>query len=80
MAAAFRAIGVDAAPAPDSNGETLELGGLHSAGEECLPHKITLGDFLRICRQPSFDPILLILRCVSKSCPSLLNKNMVKAL
>jgi predicted nucleotide-binding protein (sugar kinase/HSP70/actin superfamily) len=56
MAAAFRAVGVDAAPAPDSNGETLELGGLHSAGEECLPHKITLGDFLRICRQPGFDP------------------------
>jgi predicted nucleotide-binding protein (sugar kinase/HSP70/actin superfamily) len=56
MAAAFRAIGVDAAVTPDSNGETLELGGLHSSGEECLPHKITLGDFLRICRQPGFDP------------------------
>jgi predicted nucleotide-binding protein (sugar kinase/HSP70/actin superfamily) len=55
MAAAFQAIGVDATVTPDSNGETLELGGLHSSGEECLPHKITLGDFLRICRQPGFD-------------------------
>ncbi|MFH1747215.1 MAG: hypothetical protein ABIG44_09255 [Planctomycetota bacterium] len=55
-AAAFRAIGINAAPAPDSNQDTLELGGLHSSGEECLPHKITLGDFLRVCRQPDFDP------------------------
>ena len=56
MAASFRAIGVDAHVTPDSNEETLELGGLHSSGEECLPHKITLGDFLRITRQPGFDP------------------------
>ncbi len=56
MAAAFRAIGVDAAVTPDSTDETLELGGLHSSGEECLPHKITLGDFLRICRRPGFEP------------------------
>lgn len=55
MAAAFRAIGVEAEPTPDSDSETLELGGLHSSGEECLPHKITLGDFLRITRQPGFD-------------------------
>ncbi|MGD8454580.1 MAG: hypothetical protein PVJ57_22425 [Phycisphaerae bacterium] len=56
IAAAFRSIGVDAAPAPDSNEETLDLGGRESSGEECLPHRITLGDFLRICRQPGFDP------------------------
>jgi len=56
MAASFRAIGVDATVTPASNEETLELGGLHSGGEECLPHKITLGDFLRITRQPGFDP------------------------
>lgn len=56
MAASFRAIGLEADVTPDSNEETLELGGLHSGGEECLPHKITLGDFLRITRQPGFDP------------------------
>ncbi len=56
MAAAFRSVGIDAAPAPDSDSETLELGGLHSSGEECLPHKITLGDFLKICRAPGADP------------------------
>lgn len=56
MAAAFRSAGVDATITPDSNADTLEIGGLHSGGEECLPHKITLGDFLRICRQPGFEP------------------------
>jgi len=55
-AACFRAIGIDATVAPDSNEDTLELGGLFSSGEECLPHKVTLGDFLRVCREPGFDP------------------------
>lgn len=56
IAAAFRSIGIDATVTPDSDHETLVLGGLHASGEECLPHKITLGDFLKICRQPGFDP------------------------
>ena len=55
MAAAFRSIGIEATVAPDSDAETLELGGLYSSGEECLPHKVTLGDFLRVCRQPGFE-------------------------
>jgi predicted nucleotide-binding protein (sugar kinase/HSP70/actin superfamily) len=56
MAAAFRSVGIDATVAPDSDSETLELGGLHSSGEECLPHKVTLGDFLKVCRAPGFEP------------------------
>jgi predicted nucleotide-binding protein (sugar kinase/HSP70/actin superfamily) len=56
MAAAFRSVGVDARVTPDSDDETLELGGLHSGGEECLPNKITLGDFLKLCRAPGADP------------------------
>jgi predicted nucleotide-binding protein (sugar kinase/HSP70/actin superfamily) len=55
MSAAFRGSGIDAQAVPDSDEETLELGALHSNGEECLPHRITLGDFLKICRQPGFD-------------------------
>lgn len=55
MAAAFRSVGINATVAPDSNAETLELGGLHSSGEECLPHKVTLGDFLKVCHAPDFD-------------------------
>jgi predicted nucleotide-binding protein (sugar kinase/HSP70/actin superfamily) len=53
---AFHSVGIDAAPAPDSDAETIELGGLHSSGEECLPHRVTLGDFLKVCRAPGFDP------------------------
>lgn len=55
-AAAFRAVGVDARETPESDDKTLELGGLHSSGEECYPAKITLGDFLRIIEADDFDP------------------------
>jgi predicted nucleotide-binding protein (sugar kinase/HSP70/actin superfamily) len=55
-AAAFRSAGIDAAVTPASNEETLELGGLHSSGEECYPQKVTLGDFLRIIRAKDFRP------------------------
>jgi predicted nucleotide-binding protein (sugar kinase/HSP70/actin superfamily) len=55
VAATFRSVGIDAAPAPDSDAKTLELAGPHSGGEECLPHKITLGDFLKVCQNPDFD-------------------------
>jgi len=55
MAAAFRSIGIDAEATPESNAETLELGGLHTSGEECYPEKVTMGDFLRIVHSPDFD-------------------------
>ena len=56
MAAVFRSVGIDAAVTPESNDETLELGGLYSSGEECYPEKVTLGDFLRIIHSEDFDP------------------------
>lgn len=56
IAAGFRSVGIDATPAPDSDAETLELGGLHVSGEECLPHKITVGDFIKVCQTPGFEP------------------------
>jgi predicted nucleotide-binding protein (sugar kinase/HSP70/actin superfamily) len=56
MAAAFQSIGYDAEPAPDSDAETLELGSRYTSGDECLPERITLGDFLKITRRPDFDP------------------------
>jgi predicted nucleotide-binding protein (sugar kinase/HSP70/actin superfamily) len=55
-AAAFRAVGVNAATPPPSDETTLTLGGACSSGEECLPHKIVIGDFLRVCQAPGFDP------------------------
>jgi len=56
VAAAFRSVGLDAVPAPDSDSETLELGSRFTSGDECLPERITLGDFLKIVNQPGFDP------------------------
>ncbi len=56
MAAVFRSVGIEAAVTAPSDAETLELGGLHSSGEECYPQKITLGDFMRLVRSEGFDP------------------------
>ncbi|MFB3852280.1 MAG: hypothetical protein ACE148_00485 [Vicinamibacterales bacterium] len=56
FAAAFRSIGIDAEVCPDSDERTLELGGRHTSGEECLPARVTLGNFLKIVEQPKFDP------------------------
>lgn len=55
-AAVFRSKGVHSQATPASNDETLELGGLHTSGEECYPEKITIGDFLRIILSADFDP------------------------
>jgi len=56
MAAVFRSAGIEARITPPSDDRTLELGGLHSSGEECYPEKVTIGDFLRVTEQPGFDP------------------------
>ncbi|MGZ4839139.1 MAG: hypothetical protein ACXVZR_11365, partial [Terriglobales bacterium] len=34
---------------------TLELGAKFTAGDECYPAKVTVGDFLRIVEEPGFD-------------------------
>ena len=54
FAAAFRSVGIDAQVCPDSDARTLELGGRHTSGEECLPARVTLGNFLKIVEQPDF--------------------------
>ncbi|MBN2013394.1 hypothetical protein JW960_28950 [candidate division KSB1 bacterium] len=55
-AAAFQSIGFDAQPSPHSDTRTLELGAQYLSGEECLPEKITLGNFLKAMEAPDFDP------------------------
>ncbi|MCD4824207.1 MAG: hypothetical protein K8S55_06335 [Phycisphaerae bacterium] len=55
FAAVFRSIGIDSQATPPSNNRTLELGGLHTSGEECYPQKITLGDFLQILEKNGPD-------------------------
>lgn len=55
-AAVFCSIGIDARITPPSDDRTLELGALHSSGEECYPQKVTLGDFLRVVYSDDFEP------------------------
>jgi predicted nucleotide-binding protein (sugar kinase/HSP70/actin superfamily) len=56
FAAAFRYLGVDARPAPDGDERTYEIAGRFTSGDECLPERVTIGDFLKVAEQPGFDP------------------------
>ncbi|HEX9975492.1 MAG TPA: hypothetical protein VGD14_25805 [bacterium] len=56
MAAAFQSIGIHAKPSPPSDARTLELGSKYLNGDECLPERITLGNFLKIIEDPGFVP------------------------
>ncbi|MCL4401947.1 MAG: hypothetical protein M1436_04675 [Acidobacteria bacterium] len=55
FAAAFRAIGLDAAPTPPSDYRTRELGARYTSGDECYPAKVTVGDFMRLLENPGTD-------------------------
>jgi predicted nucleotide-binding protein (sugar kinase/HSP70/actin superfamily) len=56
LAAAFRSVGIDAVVVPSPDARTLLLGARYLAGDECLPAKITLGDYLKVAESPGFDP------------------------
>lgn len=56
ISAVFESIGVQARPSPDSDAQTLQLGGKYTSGDECLPQKVTLGNFLKVINSPDFDP------------------------
>ena len=56
FAAAFRSVGIDASVCPDSDARTLELGGRYTSGEECLPARVTLGNFLKVIEARDFRP------------------------
>lgn len=55
-AAAFQSAGIHAQPSPPSDSKTLELGGKYLNGDECLPERVTLGNFLKIIESPQFNP------------------------
>jgi predicted nucleotide-binding protein (sugar kinase/HSP70/actin superfamily) len=56
LAAALRSVGVEAVVLPPPDARTLELGARYLAGEECLPAKVTLGDYLKVVEAPGFEP------------------------
>lgn len=55
-AAAFNGFGLRAQVTPPSNERTTQLGLAYSAGDECYPEIITLGDFLRILVDEGRNP------------------------
>lgn len=56
VTAAFRSVGLDAVTLPPADALSLALGSRHLTGDECLPAKLTLGDYLKVARSPGFDP------------------------
>jgi predicted nucleotide-binding protein (sugar kinase/HSP70/actin superfamily) len=56
FSAAFRYLGIDSHPSPEGDERTYELAGKCTSGDECLPARVVLGNFLRVIEQPDFDP------------------------
>ncbi len=56
VAAAMRVTGVPAEVLPRSDSESLRLGLSLCKGRECLPCFFTIGEIVRKCREPGFDP------------------------
>ena len=61
LAAAFRAVGIEAEITPPSDAKTLELGSRYTCGDECFPAKVTIGDFMKILENPNTEPSRTIL-------------------
>lgn len=55
MAAAFRSIGVDARVSPPSDEATLAISAKVTTGEECLPQRVVLGNFLKVLKTDDQD-------------------------
>ncbi|MBN1163785.1 MAG: hypothetical protein JXB45_04350, partial [Candidatus Krumholzibacteriota bacterium] len=56
LAAAFRHFGVEAEVVPPGDETTYELAAPYVSGDECLPARVTVGDFLKVMKTPGFDP------------------------
>ncbi|MBN1114099.1 MAG: hypothetical protein JXA66_02035 [Oligoflexia bacterium] len=55
FASVFKSMGVNAVPNVNSDSRTLELGSKYTSGEECLPERVTIGDFMKVVLSPEFD-------------------------
>ncbi len=56
FAAAFRYLGVDARVSPAGDERTYELAAKCTSGDECLPERVTVGNFLKTLELPGFRP------------------------
>ncbi len=55
FAAAFRNLGIDARVTPEGDETTYELAGKYMSGDECLPARVTAGNFLRVLQSAGSD-------------------------
>jgi len=55
ISSVFKSFGVNAIPCVYPDSTTLELGAKYTSGEECLPEKITIGEFMKVVLNPNFD-------------------------
>ena len=56
LAAALRAYGMPAEVLPMPNDETTTAGMEFCRGRECSPCMVTIGSYIRLARQPGFNP------------------------
>jgi len=52
----FKAFGINAVANVNSDSKTIEIGSRYTSGEECLPEKVTIGDFMKVVLADGFDP------------------------
>lgn len=52
----FQSFGIDARISPPSDEQTLEYAARFTTGEECLPQRVVLGNFLKVIYHESFVP------------------------
>jgi predicted nucleotide-binding protein (sugar kinase/HSP70/actin superfamily) len=55
FAAAFRNLGIDARVVPAGDEITYELAGKYMSGDECLPARVTVGNFLKAIKSAGSD-------------------------
>ena len=54
--AAYRSIGIQAEVLPEPDDDSEYLGRQVTSGRECHPYIVTCGDFVKLTREPAFDP------------------------
>jgi predicted nucleotide-binding protein (sugar kinase/HSP70/actin superfamily) len=55
LCSALKSIGINAIANVNSDAKTIEIGSKYTSGEECLPEKVTVGDFMKVVLSPDFD-------------------------
>lgn len=68
LSAVFRSCGIDARACEVTTPEAMELGLLHTDGEECYPTQVTLGDFLHVLESHPADETAFLMPTADGPC------------